>query len=116
MFLTQRQLETDPLYWQLGLPALLLPGLLLVVVVVCHYVRGDAHCSPSNLVGVLSLAVLYPVWVWIHSVDEISCALYGTWSSWPWEKLSFSYTKHLIPFILGQFVFATFSKHFYKIL
>ena len=96
---TQRQLETEPLYCQLGLPFLLLPGLLLVLVVVFHYVMGDAKCSPSNLVGVLSLAVLYPVWVWIHSVDEINCALYGKWKK-DWS--AFPYTKHLIPFILGQ--------------
>merc|ERR1711988_613207 len=100
-----RQLEeTEPLYWQLGLPFLFLPGILLVVVVVCHYVRGDAKCSCSNLVGVLSLVVLYPVWVWIHSLDEISCALYGTWNNWRWEELSFPYTKHLILFILVEVV------------
>ena len=74
-----------------------------MVVVVCHYVRGEAEWSLSNLVGAVSLAVLYPAWLWIHPVDVISSALYGTWTDWQWEQLTFTFTKHLIPFILGQY-------------
>merc|ERR1712154_586459 len=71
-----RDPETDPLYWCLGLPCLLLPGFLLLVLMLFFYISKKAEFSGSNLARNCVLAALFDIFIFTSQFNYRILALY----------------------------------------
>ena len=89
--------EINPLYWRLGLPCLLLPGLLLLALMPYYYMFKGAQCSPMNILGACGLAAIFPVYILAPAFLFMIYAMDGTLNQGHIQK-----TKLLMPFTLGE--------------
>jgi len=94
-----RDPETDlnPLYWCLGLPCLLSPGLLLLALTSYYYITKKAEFTANNLFGVCGLAALFPLFIFASSFNFILRAMLGKLN-----KTDIRWAKVMMPFTIVE--------------